>query len=359
MNLVIKTSILQEMVAKAVKGVGNNKLIPITQMMLLELKDGKFTLITTDSTNYLYVSQDNIQGENFYITVQVDTFSKLIARMTCENIEITLKETTLEVKGNGTYNIELPLDENGNLIKYPDPLSEFSDEGAKVEEVNLNTIQAILTTIKPALATTMEIPCYTGYYVGDRIIGTDSYMIASMDVDLFGEPRLISPEMMNLLDVMTEEKIAVTLKDNILVFNTNNCCVYGPILEGIEDFAVEPITQLLDSEFDSMCKISKNTVLQLLDRLSLFVGTYDNNGILLTFTEQGLQVSSKASNGVELIPYIESNNFKEFTCFIDIDMLQSQIKAQVSDAITMYYGFDKAIKMVDGNITQIVATLDI
>ena len=195
MNLTIKTSILQEMVAKAVKGVGNNKLIPITQMMLLELNNGKFTIITTDATNYLYVSQNNIQGENFYITVQVDTFSKLIARMTCENIELTLKEATLEVKGNGTYNIELPMDENGGFIKYPDPISEFSDEGAKVEEVNLSTIQAILTTIKPALATTMESPCYTGYYIGDRIIGTDSYMIASMGVDLFGEPRLISPEM--------------------------------------------------------------------------------------------------------------------------------------------------------------------
>ena len=160
-------------------------------------------------------------------------------------------------------------------------------------------------------------------------------------------------------NVMTEEKISVTLKDNILVFNTNECCVYGPVLDGIDDFAVEPITQLLESEFESMCKIPKSSLLQLLDRLALFVGTYDNNGILLTFTEQGLQVSSKASNGVELIPFMESNNFKDFTCFIDIDMLQSQIKAQVSDAITMYYGSDKAIKMTDGNITQIVATLDI
>ena len=45
------------------------------------------------------------------VEVQAELFSKLVAKTTTETITLTLKESSLEVKGNGTYNIELPLDE--------------------------------------------------------------------------------------------------------------------------------------------------------------------------------------------------------------------------------------------------------
>ena len=78
----------------------------------------------------------------------------------------------------------------------------------------------------------------------------------------------------------------------------------------------------------------------------------------MTFTKDGLQVSSKASSGVELLPYIESENFKDYMCYIDIEMLASQIKGQSSDVVDLYYGNETAIKMVDGKLTQLVALLE-
>ena len=99
-------------------------------------------------------------------------------------------------------------------------------------------------------------------------------------------------------------------------------------------------------------------MLQLLDRLSLFVGTYDKTAVRLTFTKDGLQVESKASSGVEIIKYVDSQNFREFTCLVDISMLTQEVKAIQSDVIEMYYGEDNAIKFVDGSITIIVALLE-
>ena len=78
----------------------------------------------------------------------------------------------------------------------------------------------------------------------------------------------------------------------------------------------------------------------------------------LTFTQNGLQVSSKAANGVELINYVSSDNFKDFTCSIDIQMLMQEVKAISNDVIELHYGEDNAIKMTDGNITIIVALLE-
>ena len=357
MELKIKTEKLKEMLSKSIKGASNNKLIPLTSLMCLHLENGTFTITTTDATNYLYIKEDNITGDDFYVVVEVDTFSKLIARLTCDEVVLTLKENSLEIIGNGTYNISIPLDDDGSMIKYPDPLASVELSGDGVE-VNISTIATILEAIKPALATTLEVPCYTSYYVGDRVVATDTYKIASMNVKIFDEPKLISPEMMNLVSVMTSEKIKITEKDNLLIFTSKDVAIYGTVFEGIGDYPIGAISGLVESDFQSSCKVSKTAILQVLDRLSLFVNEYDRNGINLTFTQSGLQISSKSSNGVELVSYLENNNVSEFSCFIDIDMLITQIKANVGDSILIQYGGDNsAIKMIDGNITHIVALL--
>lgn len=360
MKLTIKTEKLKEMVSRSVRGVGNNKLIPITSLIAVEVKNNKLTLITTDATNYLYVVEDKIVADDFYAVVDANTFSKLISKMTSENVTLEIKSglNVLEVHGNGNYKIELPLDENGAPIKYPDPVVGLDLSSATEKTINRTTIQVILDTIKPALAVTLENPCYTGYYVGNQIVATDTYKIASMDVDLFGAKKLVSPEFMELLSVMNTEKITAMFTDTDIVCSTPDCIVYGKFMDGIEDYAIDAIMDLVNTEMTSFCSIPKNAILQLLDRLSLFVGTYDKNAIHLTFTQDGLQVSSKAANGVELINYVASDNFKDFTCAIDIQMFTNEVKSIQNDVIELYYGEDNAIKMTDGNITIIVALLE-
>lgn len=359
MQLKIKAEKLKEMVGRVVKGASNNKLIPITSLMAVELKDNILTLITTDATNYLYIRETKVEGDDFYVVVPVEIFAKLISKLTCETVTLTLAEkmNVLEVKGNGNYSIELPMDEDGGMIKYPDPFDAFELGDKDVKEIHASTIASILNSIKPALATTVEMPCYTGYYVSDKVVGTDTYVIASMDVNVSDEPMLISQEMMNLLGVMTSEKIQMCVDDKVVVLTSPDCVIYGTQMEGIDEYSIDAISALVDSDFKSSCKVSKSALLQVLDRLALFVGAYDKNGITLTFTKEGLQISSKSSSGIEMIDYMESKKFKSFTCMIDIMSFATQVKAQSSDAVTIHYGEDNAIKMTDGNLTQIVSLM--
>lgn len=357
MKMTINTSTLQSMVAKSMKGASCNKMIPLTGLMAIELVDHRLTLTTTDATNYLYIREDKVEGDDFYVVVQADMFAKLISKLTCEKVHLELKDNVLTVKGNGKYSIELPLDEEGELIKFPNPLHSVT-EADPAEWVNLSTIKLILATAKSALANTLEVPCYTGYYVGAKVVATDTYKICGINIKLWDEPTLISPEMMNLLDIFTEEKIAVLRKDNIMIFGTNNCVVYGTLMDSLDDYQIEAIDSLLEQEFASSCKLTKSALLQLLDRLALFVSPYDKNGIYLTFTRDGLQVESKQANSVEVIPYTESTKFHDFTCCVDIEMLHSQVKANTGDGITIHYGEDNAIKITDGNVAQVVALLE-
>ena len=359
MKLTIKTEKFKEMVSRAIKGAGNNKLIPLTSLMAIDVKDNKLTLITTDATNYLYIIEDKIVSEDFYAVVDANTLSKLVSKMTCENISLEIKSGVwvLEVKGNGNYKMELPLDENGEPIKYPDPYSSVSLSTIDAGTINKSTIKVILETIKPALATTLENPCYTGYYMGDRVVATDTFKIASMAVKMFDEAKLISPELLDLLSVMSAEKIDVKISGTDILYVTSDCIVCGKFMEGIEDYAIGVISELADTEFASYCSVPKTALCQLLDRLLLFVGPYDKNAVHLTFTKDGLQVSSKAATGIEVINYVASENFVDFTCSIDIQMFAQEVKAISNDVIEIYYGEDNAIKMTDGNITIIIALL--
>lgn len=361
MQIKLSTVKLKEMVARVIKGSSNNKLIPITSLMEIKVENNVLSFTTTDVTNYVTVFDTEMTGDDFYAVVYADTFAKLVAKMTSEYVTLSFDEEhgILTVIGNGTYKIELPLDENGQFIKYPNP---FMMDGDK-EEISLSTIKVILNTLKPALAvkndhTMLENPCYTGYYVGDSVVATDTYKIADMGIQLFHKPALISVEMMDLLNIIVSEKIIVTRDGNRIQFNAEDCTIYGTLMEDIEDYAHEAISELVNTEFDSMCGLPKSELLQVLDRLSLFVGTYDKNAIRFTFTKDGLEISSKASSGVEIVEYQSSENFIPFTCLLDIQMITQEVKAIEADVIEMYYGEDNAIKMIDGNITVVVALLD-
>ena len=357
MKLTMNTSVLQGLVSRAMKGASCDRLIPLTGLMAIELKDHTLTLTTTDATNYLYVKEHKVDGDDFYVVVQADIFSKLISRLTCERVSMELKEHSLTVTGNGKYLIELPLDEEGELIKYPNPVSNFVK--GQATNINLSTIKLILSTAKPSLAPNADAAlCYMGYFVGNKIIATDTCQICGIDIDMFDSPALISSEMMTLLDVMTNEKIKAYRDADTMMFETDDCIVYGNTMDCLEDFQIDAINELLGEEFDSACRLPKNALLQLLDRLSLFVSNIDENGIYLTFTRDGLMITSKQSNSSEVISYVESNNFKDFTCCVDIEMLRSLIKANTCDSIEMQYGEDNAIKLSDGNVTQILALLE-
>lgn len=354
MKLSIKTAVLQEMVSRSIKGAGLNKLIPLTSLMSISVKDKQLKLITTDASNTLYIQRGIDVKGTFDCVVQAEPFAKIVSKITSENITLELVDATLVIKGNGTYKIELPLDENGETITYPDPIANL-DFGDAIVSVNLATIKSILSVNKAALATSLDEPVYTGYYVGDKVITTDTYKICGLDTKIFESPVLISPEMMGLLDVMTADKISVYDLDGVLVFVTDDCIVYGHKMEGIDDFAIEPISELLDEEFESSCKIRTADALALLDRISLFVGVYDNHLITLTFTDKGIDVSSKQSTGVETLEYADSKNFKPYTCTLDITLLTQQIKANSADMLELQYGNERSVKLIDGNVTQIIA----
>ena len=354
MKFTISTTRLQALLNKAVKGAGSNKLIPMTSLIAIKLHEGVLTLTTTDATNYLCLIEKDVSGDEFYVAVQVDLLAKLVSKITCDEVVLEVTDNSLNVIGNGKYQIDIPLEDDGSPVKLPNPIENFKKEN-KIGEVDSSVILTSLTSIKPALATTMEYPWFTCYYVKDRVVATDTYTVADYANGFLDNAKLISSAVMDLLGLFTGE-ISVYADGDKMLFEAESGVVYGTIPNGIENYSIDAIEGLVQQEFDYSCTIVKSALLSLLDRISLFVGVYDNGKITLSFGKDRLDVISKYAN--ETIKYTNAENSGEFTCNTDVNTLITQVKAQSGSEITIEYGKDNAIKIIDGDITSVVALLE-
>jgi len=356
MKVVLNTAQLQNLVTKAVKGAGNNKLLPMTSLMAISYDgNGMLSLTTTDNTNYLTVKAMDVSmsDDELEVVVIADNFAKLISRMTSETITFTHESGSFFISGGkSTYNIELPLDVDGSEIKFERPMLTPPE----IETIKLSSIKSIINTGKSALATTLETPCYTAYYVGKNVISTDTYKICCIDEQLVKEPLLISSETMDLLDLAESDLEYGKDKDSIGFKSVDDTfLLITKPYDGLETYSVDAIMGLVESKFKSACVVKKNDILQALDRLAIFVSQYDRNIIQMSFTKNALVLKNKKSAGTEEIDYLKECDGEEFDCAIDIEMLISQIKANSVDDVTIYYGLPNCIKIADGNITQIIA----
>jgi len=351
--LKLKTKTLQEMTQKAMKGASNNKILPLTSMLAIELRDNVLTLTTTDFSNYLEIKQDKVEGQNFYVVVQADIFSKLVGKLSTEDVTLTLDKNVLTIKANGTYKLELPVDEDGSLVRFPDYRGVLLIDGIVIK---LATLKSILTTNKASVAQELTVPALTGYYVDDNgVITSDSFVACHNKVTGFKNSFMLPYQVVELFNVLDQEDVDITIGAKDVIVQTRNATIYGKLLLEKDNFPVDAINDYLETSFVSSCKLPKDALLSILDRLSLFVGTYDKNEVYLTFTNEGIMVESKQGTGNELIRYTESKDFASFTCCIDIEILKSQIQAQQTDVIDLYYGNEQAIKLASGAIVQIVS----
>lgn len=353
----VSTNRLKEAVNKAIKGASFNNLIPLTSMLGIKVYEGNMRLLTTDMTNNLCILIDKIAGDDIDITVDADKFGKLISKMTSDDTELTVNDSVLVVKGNGTYKIPLVTDEEG-LVSFPDVVID----GEVANEVMLSSIMSAYNINKSALAKTLEQPSLTGYYCSDKVITTDSNVITFNAFNMLGNdaPVLISAQMMQLLTLNKQEKIKWdydTVKKE-LVFVSEDVIITGPFLEGIENFPAEAISAYLDEAFPSSCKVPKELLLSVLDRLALFIEPYDKNGAYFTFGRKGITIHSKKDASTEVINYVESKDFEPFVCLVDIPMLKEQIQANPEDTIKLYYGNENALKMECGKVIQVIALLE-
>lgn len=361
----ISTDVLKELVAKAANGVGKNKMLPLTMMVGVRKDEDVLTVSTTDGENYLTVSRSGIVGDEFNVTVMAERFVGLVSRLTCDVVTLSVEEDCLAiVGGSGRYKIEYCVDADGGMVAFPTPAAGMDE--TSVVAFDATVIHRILTSVKPSLAVDADdYPQYINYYFdANRVYATDRYKIAELTLDtpLFDAPVLISPQTMQLLKMIPPmETVERICTDTAVCFRTgfpDAITVYCGLIDGADEFAIDAIRGCVNTTLDvvGVCEFPRAQMLQTLDRIMCFVEPYDKNAVTLDFTDQGIRVSSKLVSGYEEVPYVAYDG-DAYVCTIDVRMLVSEIKAVVSDTVSLHYG-KNTLKIVDDDVVMVLALMD-
>lgn len=360
MNLKIKTEDLQELVSKSLKGVGNKKLVPLTSCIDVRLCDNVLTLITFDGDNYLYVSSSQVNGDDFEAVINANMFGSLISKTTSEYVEFTLTDKSLDLKGNGKYSIPLEIDTDGKNRVFSDPYANFSST-TDSQTLSVEDVLKVRDSLSYSLAPTFVEPCYTNYYFGESTISTDSLKVSCIKARLLKDSTkdiLIKPATITQLTLFNpDEDIVVNEKDDysIVVYTQPNIVLYTATPDGIDDYKVDIISQLINIPFDSSCTISKSKLLSTLDRIALFIEHYEENEINITFTSDQLEIFNNKGNFKETISYESSNVSDEFTGKINKEILQTLVKTIKDSSLSIEFGQPNSIKLNCGDIIHIIA----
>lgn len=341
----VSTKNLQEMVNKLGK-CNSNKLLEITKYYELEVNDQGLVMTATDGNNFIIVKDSTVKGDAFKTIVKADQFSKLVLRTSVDKMVFTMRDNYLEVVGNGKYKVEIITDE-----KYP--IYTFNTTVEPVE-VDLSTLKSVASTNKYAISTAIADGVLTGYLFQDgKCITADGIKVCMTPAPLVNKGVLLTQEMMTLIGALTQEKVKVTADDGKVLLETDNTIVFGSEMEGIEQYP--EVAPLAEIEFGSKCSLSKLAILNILERLTLFIDPFEKNEVLLNFTKDGLEVSTN-SGSYEVIAYAHSDNFQEFSCAVNGLFLKELVSAVSTELFELYYGEEALIRLDSNGVIQLLAT---
>lgn len=359
MKFSILTKTLQDLINKVIKGAGNNKILPLTSMLDINLKDGVLSLTTTDMNNYVTVKETGINGEDFNVVIPIDSFSKLVTKTTTETVTLELEESSLKFVGNGTYNLPLSLDEEDEMVRFPEYSFPIEYD---TETIKLSDLRTVFENNSTCISTDMSTPCLTGFYFDDNVITTDSVAICINKTKIFNSPVLLSAVMVGLLNLFDKEDITVQIANNKIKFITSNVILCGTTMNEVDEYPAEAIESYLDATFEHSCKLNKSALLGVLDRMLIFIDdNRDNFCASITFSNKGVLIRNKDNTANEIIPYVADASIKplenSYSCDINIDIFKSQVSSCKGNTVLIYFAHedDVCIKIEDESIVKIIA----
>lgn len=229
------------------KGISSKGTLPVLSNMLIEAKDGKLVISSTDlEIGFLTEIPANIEEEGA-VTVPAKQFYELIVNISSEKVTIQTKENTLEAITEKTK------------TKFPTiPKEEFpklyEEKGEEILSFNKEEVQKAFQKVIFAASLDTARPALSGVLIKVKknkekkvsIVATDGYRL-SVKENVFEEkekkeegpeqeeqiliPVRVVKEAVNLKEEEQDLKIYISKKNNQVVFQKGTTLLVGRLIE--------------------------------------------------------------------------------------------------------------------------------
>ena len=348
----VNTSILKDMLSK-VNGCKPNKILEITNYYELDFRKEGLSLRATDGINFITVNYSTECEEEMTVIVKADQFSKLINKTTKDTVTLKLTDNYLEVKGNGTYKVEIVSDEI-----YP-TLDIHID---KEFNISYTTLSNAITSGGKAKSNVPTDGVLFSYLIrNSEVITADAIKVYSTELEgknLEEIELLIPPTLANLLLSIDIENVKFMIDEDCTTLRAvgQNVTITGALQEGADEYP--DVIPLLNSEYPYTCEIDVKEVLQALDRLDLFIGLYDKGIIDLVFSNVNMTLAT-SSKSVEVVEYTKGIDLSEpFMISVNSGYLKDLFNAVDEPNVKIEFGTEETMKLCTKDSIMLLATAD-
>ena len=370
--MILRTDSLKDVCSKILSAVDGSELSMVTDTLeLVSWPDGLHLRVT--NKEYFVDVKLPVEGiGQFQAAVNANLFLKLISQITTETIELTIDGNILVVKGNGTYKLPIAF-EGDKMLELPT---------INIDNVTLETTIASEHLLSILQHNSKELqkgniakPVQKFYYVDEKgcITFTTGACVNSFTVD---KPFsiLLNNKVVKLFKLFKSGEATFKLGYDPLSDDTiqtkvsfsNGEITLTAILSCddtlLKQVPVAAIRGRADNQYPHSITISKDALIQTLNRLSLFNAGFGTKEVvkaysMFEFKGDAVTIWDVRKENNETVVYnnvASSLSMNPYTVTLDVNDLKLTLESCSEQYVTLNFGDTKAVIVVRGNIKTVI-----
>lgn len=366
--MILKTEKFQESCKKILDAVDSNVLSVVSETLELKTEGNILFMNVTNKEYFVEVKIDLETALDFHATVDANLFLNLISKITTKDIELTVVDNTLVVKGNGTYKIPLIYD-GDKLLELPRIVIENEVKSFNVQN---SILQSILKyNIKELQKGAISKPIQRLFYIDEK--GAITFTTgACVNTFTLEQPlrMLLNERVVKLFKLLSSDTVQFkmgmdplneSMMQTKVMFKDDSVTITAIISSDsqlMNTVPVDGIRNRADYNYPYSVTVDKNNVLEALGRMLVF--TKKNEVALFTtidFDFDGMTMYDNHKENKEKIAYtnyVDALEGQTYTALFEVNDLKLTLESCDEQYITIKFGNHQAAVISRASISNII-----
>lgn len=359
--MLIKVKEFQEVCKSILEAVDTTTSSIVNESLELKNVNGELIMNVTNKEYFVSAKLGVESTEDLVATVDAKLFLTLISKITTDDVEISVENNYLVVKGNGTYKLPFIFIDSDLVELKPIVIDNVTASFNIDSNILLSIINYNSKILNKGQITK---PVQKMYYIDEQgaITFTTGACVNSFTLE---QPIkiLLNGKLVKLFklfkkdtDVKFElgyDQVGQIVQSKVR-FSNDNISITSILLDDNLKVSVpvSAIRGLANNTYEYTINIDKDKLLEVTDRLSLF--GQNKSYAKFNFGETSVSISSVKDESVETIDYADSTIDKPYTMALDLDELRATLEGCTEQFLTLYFGNGRAVVVSRANIKNII-----
>ena len=369
--MIIRIEEIQNACSKILTAVDSNTVSAVTETLQLSTEGKNLYISVTNKEYFARVKLEMAEPVDFKATVNANLFLKLVSQITTETIELSVEESSLIIKGNGTYKLPLIFD-GDKLMELPEIVIHNPTVNFKIDS---NILLSILQFNSKELSKgIISRPIQKLYYVDEHgaLTFTTGACVNSFELQ---QPvkLLLNDRLVKLFKLFKGEQVDFTLgydtisEDTIQTkvrFESDDIIITAVLScddNMLESFPVNAVRGRANSDYPYSVNVNREQLIQTINRLLLFTSANGAKDIInpfstFEFKKDSMIVWDTNHENYEEVFYsnTECSVDDKYAAILDLKDLKTTLENCTEQYVVLHFGDSQAVVIARGNIKNVI-----